>query len=804
MAKKDEVEIKLTVDTSELDKADDVASDFPSEITLDVNANVDTSDLSMLEDLDGQTIEPTVDVQETDTGKQILDGINFLVLKEKFELVMNIVGTAWDFITKAENFLVAPFLDVENAVARINAQTGTAIPDLDQMIRDLQAADLGDSVDQIANVVIAAQQIGAPMREAATATLTFTKVFENENPETVLSTLNTLVETGLVPNLKEAADVMTVFFQQGGNVGGDALAVVNSNAQAWADMDLSISEALSTVDSLQQGTGATATEAAKMVQTFDDAMTAAAADPASAQAQTLKLMGIDNPKDQGLAIGNETIDGFAAAFTNLPADKQDLVSGMFFGKGGKKFTSAIEGMTTQNSLFADVIGQAEAAATEIDDSLRGAINDFVLEINTSIDRLLSSDEIDLPGKIADLKEGFQKAAQTLAEGGSLGDALAVGFRIEGVDTALMNIERIFGNLVISLLEVVAFIQDPLGTNDNDKGTRAEITRLATQQLPFDIKVANPEELDEIVAQAAQRGVTNLGGALNTALEELVASGDFDKVRSILSEIVSDPTVSPEAGQILVDRYTALIDEAIAAQKPPPETEGWWNRLKPPADLDLLEKGAESGGSKGGGWWTTLAPPPETVTAIDTTSEAATTAMTAVDTAAEESGGGVTTWAESTTGAVETVADSATLNLGTAETAMVSLRDQAQQMDIDINAALMGNTVTTSFEAVALSAEKNFPIVIEWFGQAAESVREFDAAAAGLSGIAADLAALQAAIVAVDLGQLQAIQAAANGGGGGGGGGGDTNNTNQTVTQNNVITNNAQAANSAYQLAAMLN
>lgn len=753
---------------------------------VDVGISFDAEPLPF-EDMPDE-IPVEMNVTETPEGKQILDGLNFLVLKEKFELVMDIIGTAWDFIGKAEAFLVEPFLDVEDAVARINAQTGTAIPDLDQMIRDLQAADLGESVDQIADVVIQAQQLGQPMQEAAEAALTFTHTWTEQDPTAVLETFSSLVATGLVPNLQAAADLMTVFFQQGGNVGGDALAVVNANAQSWADMGLSASEALSTLDSLQQGTGATATDAAKMLQTFDDALTAAAADPASEQANTLRLMGITNPKDAGEAIGAETIDGFAAAFTNLPSDKQDLISGLFFGKGGKKFTGAIENMTTQGGPFADFIGAAEKAATEIDNSLRGAIDDFVLEINTSIARLLSSEELDLPGKIADLKEAFQKAAETLAEGGSLGDALQIGFGIEGVDTALMNVERVFGNFVITLLEIVAAIQDPLGINDNDKATRAEISRLATQQLPFDIMVANPEELEAIFGQAAKRGVVNLGAGLTTALDELVAEGNFDKVKAILSEIVSDPTVSPEAGQILVDKYTAQIDAAIAAQKPPPETEGWWNRLKPPADLDFLEKGAESGGSKGGGWWANLAPPPETITAIDTASEAATTAMSEVDTAAAVSGGVATDWATSITDATVAVADSATLNLATAETAMVSLRDQAQAMDIDIAAAMTGNTVTASFEAVEESATSTMAGVIRAVQSVTPHILQLDAL---LKSVAAAVATVQQSV----------NTAVTSAGAGAGGGGGNTTNINVNNTTN--VQSPAQAAATGYQLGAQI-
>src|SRR5678815_5604697 len=103
------------------------------------------------------------------------------------------------------------------------------------------------------------------------------------------------------------------------------------------------------------------------------------------------MMGGTNPKEQGQAIGAETIDGFVAAFGNLETDQQDLISGLFFGKGGKKFTGAIEEATTKSDMFQNVVDAAADAATEIDNSLRGAIDDFILEINTKFAELLSSD-----------------------------------------------------------------------------------------------------------------------------------------------------------------------------------------------------------------------------------------------------------------------------------------------------------------------------------------------------------------------------------------------------------------------------
>ncbi len=774
---------------AELDSA---LTDLERGVEIDVSINADDSALAFDDIPD--TISPEVDVTETEESKQILEGLNFLVLKEKFELVMDIVGTAWDFIGQAENFLVEPFLDVEDTVARINAQTGTAIPDLDQLIRDLQAADLGDSVGQIGDVVIHAQQIGAPMREAAEAALSFTHTFQDENPTTVLDTLNTLVSTDLVPNLQEAADLMTVFFQQGGNVGGDALAVVNANAQSWADMGLTAAEALSTIDSLQQGTGATATDAAKMLQTFDDQMTAAAADPASQQAQVLKMMGIDNPKDAGEAIGADTIDGFAAAFDNLASDQQDLVSGLFFGKGGKKFTGAIEGMTTENGIFADVVGAAEDAAGAIDDSLRGAIDDFVLEINTSIARLLSSDELDLPGKIADLKEGFQKAAETLASGGSIGDALSVGFHIEGVDTALTNVERVFGNLIIAVLEIVASIQDISGKDSS--GTRKQISSMGEAQLAFDLKIANPEEFQSLIDTAVGRGVDQdkLSETVRTALDELTAEGNFGQVVDLVDQIIGSEGMTPENIQLFRDKYiTPLADEMDAAvasgdfalAKKIADAQG-----DPTAYTDALKSKFSFDAASFDSMAADFATGMETAIAAETpTPDMAWADLWTVPTE-------VTT---SITG-FETDVDTAMTNASLVTTlasqemidALSAMSDGVVTADEEIAMAITGNTMTASFDAMSASADQNVEATKASFIGLLATVSSVDVAmSAFFNSIMARVGAVNSAIEGI--GTVPT----------GGGGGNTTNNTNISVNNNTNVQSAAQAAQYGYQLGAQI-
>lgn len=842
MSKENEIPILLAVDSSALSDLENLASNVPSEISIDVTADTSGFDALPFDDIPDE-ITPLIDVTESENSKKVTDALTFIALKEKVAWVIDIAGTAIDFVKDIGSMVVSPFLDVEDAVAKINAQTGTGtgIADLGQFIRDIQAADLGTSVDQIGQVVIAATQLGAPIDEATRAALTFTHTFDTQDPITVLTSLKGMADDFGI-SITSASDLMTVFFQQGGNKGGDALAAIEKYSTSWTDMGLSITEALSLVSSLMAGGVDTADAASKMVLSFDDAFTTAAADPNSQQAKLLKVMGITNPKDSGQAIGAETIDGFVSAFTTLPADQQDLVSGLFFGKTGKLDTSAIAGATTQSDMFKNYKDQAALAATEVDNSLRGAINDFITQVNATIATLLSSDAIDLPGKIAALKQGFQDAVDVLAKGGTVGEAVEVGLNMPGFNDAVNRFEASIGNFVISVLEIIAGIQDFLGKDSS--GTRQQIKQAETQQLPFNLTVANPDEIAGEVNTAIARGLNSddIAKATGVAVGELIDTGkseDIAKAQTLVDSIkeinaTQTPVLTAQAAgganrqeallalrladngdtsriQEQIDKGNLTIpvsvdttvmqksiDDAVEAAKPAPG-EGWWNGLKPPTNFVGTALGKDVGGtSRAGGWWDNLIPPP-------TTAETMQTWWDSMKPPTDSGGSLLGSLATDAATVFTDVATSAQTSLDATQTAMAATTTAAQEMDTNIATAMLTNTVTTSFEGVALSAGINFPIVLNWFHATEAGAAELDVIVSGrighLSGLLHDLQFLSAQVAQ---GVKDALAAGANlpGAGGGGGGGSTTVTTNVNQTNNNQ--NGAQTSVTPYQIAAAVN
>lgn len=824
--------------TADVDEAEQSLLDLEAEApAIEGTATIDDSDAEQtLSDLDETDVEPEVDPKMTDEGKQVANDVKFLASMKKIEIAIDFGQKAFDFITKVGEVTVGPLLDVEDAVARINAQTGEAIPGLDEMVKSIRFDDLGDSVDQIADVIIQAKALGAPIDEATRAALTFTHTWRDQDPSETLKTLNALVGSGLAKNFAEAGDLMTVAMQNGANKGNDLLAVVQANSQSWADMGLNGAQAMATITSLQNAGVDSASDAAKMVQTFDDALTAAAADPNSQQAKLLKLMGIDNPKDAGEAIGAETLDGFVEAFKNLPTDQQDLVSGTFFGKGGKKFTGAIEGLETESDPFKDMKDAAEDAATEIDNTLRGAIDDFVLKINEKVSELLSSESLDIPDKIEDMKKGLQDALDVIASGGTVGEALEVALNIPGFNDSVNRFEASIGNFVISVLEIIASVQDFLGKDSS--GTRRQITQAEREQLPFNLKVANADELAGEIQTAVDRGLStsDIKKATDTALGEMLAGGQLDKAQALVDGLkdvqAGPPIINPDVSgtgrqeaqvalrmaengdtsrlQEQIDKgnliapvsidmtdWQAQIDEAEAKLE-----EAKLNFGPNPATASPLgplgaEQGAGTspflgavvpGGDKAGGMFGT--------------------AIQAFDDVMTKSGDAQTKTEESTAAMASAWSD-LDLNLDEKSQTIIEHIDnvaaQTEDADARIGTALTGNTVTESFAAVLTAAEESFPAAGQFALDLINDIVELDAVGSSRIGhLSKGLHDLQFLSAAVVQGVKDALALGANlPGAGGAGGGSTTNNTNTTVTVINTPSNGAQVASDQYGLARSL-
>lgn len=798
MAKYDKAGVSLTLDTSEFDSGyKGVLADAGKLDALapTVKVNVTDTELKTAVDLVGDLDTSTslkVNVDDSEITN-VSDQLNTLTAIGAIDLAINVAGSAKGFIEGLGRFSgLGGLMEMDNALALIEARTGKMIPGAEKLITDLYTNGWGESRTQIAEVIGQADNLkisGDNMSDAVENALILQATYGSDTTET-LRTMDSLVKNGLAPNFDVASDILVTGMQNGADRGQDLLDTFNEYGSTFGQLRISGEGALSLINS---GLDAGVDNSDRIADSIREAgirLGEMGTDPKIQEAfdrldelSDVDLAQLKLDYDAGKISGDEFWDGFFSAFSDANATNPEEATGLattLIGTQSEDFKiGAISQLTTEWDETMGVLeGRTDTAGVNISDSLGVTVDTFLRNIEQMATDFLSSDAIDLDGKIDTFKTQLQDAMAVAMNGGSLGDALEVGFGVTGVDAALANVSRVFGQFVITLLEIVAAIQDPLGINDADKGTRGEITRLATAQLPFDLQVANPDEFDAIFTQAAQRGVSlaDMGAALTTALDASVAEGDFERTKEILANIMADPDVDPATVQALVDKYNAAIDEAMAASKPPAEADGWWNRLKPPAELDTAKAFSTptGAGAKGTNWWDTIEVSPETIASLDEADNAVVTLDKNVDTA-------MTNASLVTTLASQEMID-----------ALSAMSDGVVTADEEIYAAIEGNTMTASFEAMSASADQNVEATKASFQELLATVSQVDVRmSAFFNGIMAKVSAVNSAIEGI--GTVPT----------GGGGGNTVNNTTVNVNQTNNVQGNAQAAQAGYQLGAQI-
>jgi len=416
---------------------------------------------------------------------------------------------------------------------------------------------------------------------------TFTHTWQDENPEEVIKTLNALVSTGLAKNFTEAGDLLAVAFQNGANKGHDLLQAVQQNAIAIQGLGLDGQEAMSLIKTGLDNGFTSADQVLKVLEKIKQNVQNAAGNAKSDVSQTLKTLGIANPAETGEAWSAEffkkVIDGIKNAPGLTDTEKEAMFTNLVGGKMGGKTFSAFLKLSPEDAdnVFANMAGASQRAATEVDNSLRKAIDDFMLAAQKAAQEFLSSEQIDLPGKIAALKEGLQNGLAVLQNGGTLADALTIALEPIGLKEAFQGFEAMIGNMVIAILQVASQLQslDPANW-EAKKGTDAVIANMSQTQLTFDLKVGNVDDIQTEISTAVSRGVTpdKITAAVGGAINELIADGseaalakaqalidtlsapvDMNKVPTLASgaPMNVEPVVTPDA----LNKFQEQIDAA---------------------------------------------------------------------------------------------------------------------------------------------------------------------------------------------------------------------------------------------------
>lgn len=621
---------QLTLDTSAWDAAynkvvkqaaelDGIIKAVGGKITVDVSANTDMilADISKIDsqaptvnvdialedtayksllDLDGQTLTPTVDVQHTTSSKEVVDGMKQLAALSVINIAVNAGGSAIGLVEKfARIGGVAGLFEMDTALATIEARTGNMIPDADKLINELYVNGWGESVTAIADVITQADNLNISQSDMATAVqnaLVLQTAYGEDTSET-LRAMDSLVKNDLAKDFQEAADILVTGFQNGANRGQDLLDTFNEYGTTFAGLGISGTVALSLINAGLAAGIDNSDRVADAVREIGIRLNEIGTDETITQSfeELDALSKIDLSKllegyRAGSVTGDEYFKGFFDALNEAstadPTAAARIATNLIGTQSEDFKIGAFSALADGFDLTAkDIEGRAAAAGTAISNTLSEKWLELGRAVEVAAQNFLSSEQIDLPGKIDAIKQGLTDAVSILQSGGTLGQALEVGFNIQGVDAFLGGFQSTVGNFAINLLEMIASIQDFLGKGSG--GTRTEITKLAENQLTFDLKLAdNQEEITNTIQTAIARGVDmkTIAESAGVAVEELMASGSVGAAKALIDEIqfqgqgfVLSPEIDPLFGEGVTlqnslntwieDRNLDAINDAIS-------------------------------------------------------------------------------------------------------------------------------------------------------------------------------------------------------------------------------------------------
>lgn len=847
------LELDMSDYSASMDKALTEAKQFPD--TIETKLTADDAEIKSLLDLDAQDLKINVDDAELKTAAGIVSDLDAAAPDVKvnaddselaaiqdqlrdiaaigvIDLAVNVAGGAIEFVQGLGRFSgIGGVLEMDTALATLEARTGRLIPQAEQLIEDIYTNGWGESREQIAGVSAEATKLKIANEDLGTAVenaLIIQTVYGEETNET-LRTMDSMVKNNLAPDFQAAADIITAGLQTGANRGQDLLDTFNEYGSTFGSLRISGEGALALINSgLDAGIDNSDRIADAIRETgirLGEIGTNPAIKDAFSQLDKLSevdLAGLLNAYNAGEISGDDFFGGFFQALedaTNSNPEQAQILAATLVGTIAEDFS--VEAISQLDPVWDEAMGslegRTETAGETISDTLAFTFETFFREIDQAAADLLSSDSINLDEKIDTLKSQLRSTLDAIGEGEGLADAIEIGFNLTGFADSVARFEAGVGNFLISVLELIAGVQDFLGKDSS--GTRAQIAQLAENQLAFNLQVANTDEIGGEIATAINRGVDPeaIVGAVTTSVGELLDAGDFEQAQNLLDSLSQfggailevgglvnqtvtapiRPELDQEAYEEWVQEFAAQVTNETGAPVKITFTDidaNTINELQQQVDdaLQTLTGGIEL-----------FDPAAFTVETnsfnnlmSDTLLQGIPTSFSEVTQAATDAQSAINAMALTTEDVAEAAANA------TAENAVKDWFGEmalaAIAADQGITEATTGNTITTSIAAVQESADAHFPPVIRWFELATEKVLELDAASLRLPALAGFIASLADSIRKFPYDRLESIVNLSSGYAGAGNI--VNNDTIINVNQTNNVSNGAQGAATTYQIA----
>src|SRR6185369_15350648 len=103
----------------------------------------------------------------------------------------------------------------------------------------------------------------------------------------------------------------------------------------------------------------------------------------------------------------------------------------------------------------DISGNAQAAADSIHETIGGTIAQIQTEFGDLATAFFSSDQIDIQGKLDDIKTAIHTFIDQINSGNTVGGSLEIALGTPGLEHAIEQFESVMGNVGIVLMQAVS-------------------------------------------------------------------------------------------------------------------------------------------------------------------------------------------------------------------------------------------------------------------------------------------------------------------------------------------------------------
>lgn len=554
------VAFRVNVDDAEIGTAKRDHDDLEQNTSF--RAGVDDTEIDQAkrkrEDLDANTsMKVNVDDSEVNSMLRQIQAL------QAVDIAINVAQPAVDFVREVGNLSVGSLFEMDTAMAQLEGRTGRMVPGAERLIRDLYVNGWGESRTQIGEVITAAVNLGIEQDNLDKAVETAFQVAQITGEETtaVLEAEARLVQSRLVPDYEQAADLIVLAFQNGANRSEDVLDTINEYTPDFTALGFT-GEQIATVmiNGVKAGFMNTDT-VGDALREFKILAQGAISEEMEGAWKKIDLFDELELFRQGDLAGTELLSGAIAAINNLPVSEQPEIATILFGTKIEDFgLEAMQGLDPLVESVGALDGKARRASDVFNNNLPQSLENLKRFAEEEIAGFLN-EAFDIEGAIDDAKANLQTFFNEMRSGTGLFEALEISFNVGGLQDTMEMLQRTFADVGLAFLEAVRAI---LSIFDKGAAESVEglIADLATVQLGADIFAADSQEnVVSAIKRALDRGAdeAEIGQKIVDHVRALQASGDLQGALQFVDLIDAENVFNVDLlrGQIIQDMNNAV-------------------------------------------------------------------------------------------------------------------------------------------------------------------------------------------------------------------------------------------------------